>query len=264
MKIAKILSAAAASVVAATALATAASAELVKVEGGDAGLTSATGMWLVQVYNEGNPDENKPATDFGIDLAAVDGIRVTFTPADTEWFEGNCGGAIVFSANGGDIAQGSDLWDTYNWTSASFWGVNDDALTHEDGTPYTAAEDQAIQAVKVGDYTYTLTWTGVNNPIANGDASTIGCMQVAMQEWGSDMSEMKVLKLEVLDASGNVLVAFDENGTPSVANQAGGSTGGAATGDDKGSPDTGVESVAAVAGLAVVAAGAIVLSRKRK
>ncbi len=33
---------------------------------------------------------------------------------------------------------------------------------------------------------------------------------------------------------------------------------------DKGSPDTGVEGVAAVAGLAVVAAGAVVMSRKRK
>ena len=33
---------------------------------------------------------------------------------------------------------------------------------------------------------------------------------------------------------------------------------------DKGSPDTGVEGVAAIAGLAVVAAGAVVLSKKRK
>lgn len=38
----------------------------------------------------------------------------------------------------------------------------------------------------------------------------------------------------------------------------------AATGADKGSPDTGVEGIAAVAGLAVVAAGALAISRKRK
>lgn len=37
-----------------------------------------------------------------------------------------------------------------------------------------------------------------------------------------------------------------------------------ATGADKGSPDTGVEGIAAVAGLAVVAAGALAISRKRK
>lgn len=34
--------------------------------------------------------------------------------------------------------------------------------------------------------------------------------------------------------------------------------------DDKGSPDTGVEGVAALAGIAVVAGGALVISRKRK
>ena len=38
----------------------------------------------------------------------------------------------------------------------------------------------------------------------------------------------------------------------------------AAATDDKGSPDTGVEGVAALAGLAVVAGGALVISRKRK
>ena len=38
----------------------------------------------------------------------------------------------------------------------------------------------------------------------------------------------------------------------------------AESGDEKGSPDTGVEGVAAVAGAAVAAAGVMVLTRKRK
>lgn len=38
----------------------------------------------------------------------------------------------------------------------------------------------------------------------------------------------------------------------------------AAAGEDKGSPDTGVEGVAAVAGVAVLAAGAVLVSKKRK
>ena len=38
----------------------------------------------------------------------------------------------------------------------------------------------------------------------------------------------------------------------------------ATTTTEKGSPDTGVEGIAAVAGVAVVAAGAVVLSKKRK
>ena len=33
--------------------------------------------------------------------------------------------------------------------------------------------------------------------------------------------------------------------------------------DDKGSPDTGVEGVAALAGIAVLAAGAVILTRKK-
>lgn len=269
MKITKILSAAAASVVAAAALAASASATLVTVSDGDAGLSSGTGMWLVQIYNEGNEAENKPATDYGINLADVAAIQVIFSVDDPDWFTGQCGGAVVFSCNGGDIGGSGALFDTYNWPSGSFWGVNDPDLTDDDGNPYAAAEDQALQAEKVGDYTYSLTYT-VSNPIANGDAATVGCMQAALQEWGGDMSDMKVEKMNVLDASGNVLIAFDEKGVATVSGASDASstvvdtTSPAPSGEDKGSPDTGVEGVAAVAGLAVVAAGAVALSKKRK
>lgn len=264
MKIAKILSAAAASVVAAAALAASASATLVTVSDGDAGLSSGTGMWLVQIYNEGNEAENKPATDYGIDLAAVDTIQVIFSVAEPDYFIGQTGGAIIFSCNGGDIGYSGALFDTYNWPAGQFWGVNDPDLTDDDGNPFTAAQDMALQAEKVGDYTYSLTYK-VSNPIANGDAATVGCMQAAMQEWGNDMSDMKVESMTVLDASGATLISFDANGKAT----AGGSsavvdTDAPAGTTDKGSPDTGVEGVAAVAGLAVVAAGAVALSKKRK
>lgn len=267
MKIAKILSAAAASVVAAAALAASASATLVTVTDGDAGLSSGTGMWLVQIYNEGNEAENKPATDYGIDLAAIDAIQVIFSVADPDWFTGQCGGGVVFSCNGGDIGGSGALYDTYNWASGQFWGVNDPDLLDDDGNPYVAADNQTLQAEKVGDYTYSLTYK-VSNPFANGDAATAGCVQAAMQEWGADMSDMKVEKMNVLDASGNVLISFDEKGNATVAGS--GSTNtvvdteAPTTGDNKNNVDTGVEGVAAVAGLAVVAAGAVALSKKRK
>ena len=265
MKIAKILSAAAASVVATAALAASASATLTTVSDGDAGLSSGTGMWLVQVFNEGNPDENKPATDYGIDLAAIDSIQVVFSAADTEVFTGQCGGAVVFSCNGGDIGSSGDLYDTYNWASGSFWGVNDPDLTDDEGNPFAAAQDQALQAEKVADYTYSLTYK-VSNPFANGDAKTAGCVQVAMQEWGADMSDFTVESMKVLDASGNALVTFDGKGNATVASGSNTvvDTEAPTTGDNKNNADTGVEGVAAVAGLAVVAAGAVALSKKRK
>lgn len=267
MKIAKILSAAAASVVAATALAASASATLTLADSPDAGLSSGTGMWLVQVYNVGNEAENKPATDYGFDLSAVSAIEITFSPADAEWFDNQCGGAVVFSCNGEDIANGTDLWTKYNWPGTwSFWGVNDPDLTDDEGNPYAAAADQGVQAEKVAENTYKLHADIVNPFVADG-VSKIGCMQVGLQEWGASMSDMTVVKCDVLDASGAVLVSFDGNGNATVA---GGSNtvvdtdAPAATGENKGSPDTGVEGVAAVAGLAVVAAGAVALSKKRK
>ncbi|MGN0619443.1 MAG: NPXTG-anchored protein [Ruminiclostridium sp.] len=59
-----------------------------------------------------------------------------------------------------------------------------------------------------------------------------------------------------------VVAPADE--TPVVDNTAAAGDVDAATDSSKGSPDTGVADVAAVAGLAIVAAGAVVISRKRK
>lgn len=93
------------------------------------------------------------------------------------------------------------------------------------------------------------------------------------------MSDIEVVKTELSDSNGNLLATFDAKGnvtlaggaaapvddtaaddTASDATDAGAST----TTPSKGSPDTGVEGVAAVAGVAIVAAGAVVLSKKRK
>ena len=93
------------------------------------------------------------------------------------------------------------------------------------------------------------------------------------------MSDIEVVKTELSDANGNVLATFDALGnvtygagaaadeTPAADdNTAADAEAPAATTTttEKGSPDTGVEGIAAVAGVAVVAAGAVVLSKKRK
>ncbi len=256
MKIAKILSTVAAAAVATTALATSAGAILTVVE--TTGTTSSgTGMWLVQVYNVGNEAEGKAPTDYGIDYTQTAYIDVTVqvAEADQDWFEGSFGGSIITSC------------DEHNWPSNEFWGVSDADLGIE-----TLAADKPVQFVKVGDYTYKgrCVMTADN---AFMPGSTY--VQTGLQEWGDAMNSYTVISLELLDASENVLLSFDGAGNATVG-------GGAATeapstdapatdapatdapAADKTSPDTGVEGVAAVAGLAVVAAGAVVLSKKRK
>ena len=72
MKLRKIMTGIVASSLAVSTLAIVTSADgilkQVKEEDGkSAGLSSGSGSWLIQVYNEGNPDEGKPATKYDID-----------------------------------------------------------------------------------------------------------------------------------------------------------------------------------------------------
>ena len=100
-------------------------------------------------------------------------------------------------------------------------------------------------------------------------------VQIAFQEWSTGMTDITVLGMNVKDADGNMLISYDANGnitynvadaaadTP-VADEPASDAATTAPAADKGSPDTGIEGIAAVAGVAVVAAGAVALSRKRK
>lgn len=274
MKFSKIASAAAAIAAAGMMSAVASAGCLVPAKNPTPALGSDAAMWILQLYNEGNEAENKPATDRDMDYSKVAKLAFTVSVVDDEYrdmFEGQIGGGIILSINGGDISQDKkDLWDKYNWPSQNFWGVNDPDLE------LTAAEDQAVIGNKVSDYTYKFVTSEFTNPLANGDASVIGCMQVAFQEWGSEMfATVTIDKLEVLDASDNVLMTFDGDGNEI----AGGSTSAPADttpADPAPAPadstttapannvDTGVESLAVVVGVAALAAGTVVLSKKRK
>lgn len=264
MKFSKLLSAAAA-IAAAGMMTVAASAELVVYDDASAGLSSGTGQWLVQVFNEGNEAENKPKTDYGIDLSKVAKLSATIKvlSEDEVFWDGAVGGALVLSINGGDIGTSGDLFDKYNWVgepSKEFWGVTDPELTLE-----TFSADKPCTVTKVGDYTYKIDSPEYNNPLANGDASTIGCMQVCLQEWGAAITRFDVVSVEVKDASDNVMITFDGKGNATMGS--GSSTTTPSAGDNNSGAnnvDTGVEGVAAVVGVAALAAGAVVLSRKRK
>lgn len=270
MRFKKLLSAAMALAVAGSVAATA-SAELVKVENPEPGLSSVTNSWLVQVYNIGQPEYYKPATDYGIDYSKVSKCSVTFTvlEEDRVFWDGQVGGALVLSINGGDIPiyetdengnpvyktdengdivyqterakdengnyikdeNGKDVYDfvldengekipiikshplhdKYNWPTQQWWGVTDEELGLD-----KAAADKDIVAEKIGDYTYKLTSNVYDNPLANGDAENIGCMQFAFNEWSGNIARVEVTNVDVMDSADNVLISFDGSGKAKV------------------------------------------------
>ena len=285
MKLRKIMAGVVATALAASTLAVAASAAcLTKVEGTESTLSTGTGMWLLQLYNKGNEAEGKPATKLDIDYSKIAALTFTFqvNEEDKELWDGTIGGSVVFSCNGEKLGVQNDedaakaaLFDKYNWPSCEFWGVLDEELLGPVGEGSTYDDTKPGKVEKVGDYTYAVTNDILVNPITAGDASSIedmGCMQVGLQEWGSGIAAVTVTKLDVKDASGNVLVSFDEKGVPTI--------GGASTPADTTAPadttvpttgdstkpntNTGVESVAVVAGIAVLATGAVIVAKKRK
>ena len=285
MKLRKIMAGVVATALAASTLAVAASAAcLTKVEGTESTLSTGTGMWLLQLYNKGNEAEGKPETKLDIDYSKIAALTFTFqvNEKDKELWDGTIGGSVVFSCNGEKLGVQNDedpakaaLFDKYNWPSCEFWGVLDEELLGPVGEGSTYDDTKPGKVEKVGDYTYAVTNDILVNPITAGDASSIedmGCMQVGLQEWGSGIAAVTVTKLDVKDASGNVLVSFDEKGVPTIGGAstpadttAPADTTKPTTGDStKPNTNTGVESVAVVAGIAVLATGAVIVAKKRK
>ena len=246
MKITKILSAAAAAVVAVSAVAVSASADFRPVTGGtEYCLADGTGNYGVCLFSDGTNKDNVPAMSLDIDLSQVTHVAFTFDVIDDadnrDWWDGMGGGAIVVSAHSDKTNEDADLYNKYNWaTAGNFWGVIDEDLGLE-----TRDDTQGILAEKVGDYTYKIE-ADVINPVANGDIGNLSLYRIFMQVWSFTMSDA------------------DDNTAADAATVDAEAPAATTTTTEKGSPDTGVEGIAAVAGVAVVAAGAVVLSKKRK
>lgn len=277
MKITKILSAAAAAVVAVSAVAVSASADFRPITDGTQHLLAdGTGNYGICLFSDGTNKDKVPAMSIdGLDLSQITHVAFTFDVIDDadnrDWWDGMGGGAIVVSAHSDLTTTDADLYNKYNWASAgNFWGVIDEDLGLE-----TQDASQGITATKVGDYTYKIE-ADVINPVANGDIGNLSLYRVFMQAWSFTMSDIEVVKTELSDSNGNLLATFDGKGnvtlataaaadeTPAAEDTAAATDTSAETTPAKGSPDTGVEGIAAVAGVAVVAAGAVVLSKKRK
>ena len=277
MKTRKIVSAIAATAVAAATLSISAAATLAVAPNPNEGLNSNSGMWMRKLHtlSEG--------IDVGINCLDIGSVKFRVTPESIDDFEeGAIGGAIVMSS-------GPSLSADHNWPMANFWGVYDEE--HE--LYGRASEDDAdsgnpIHLVTEGDYIYSITLNIDDTNCVMEDAYNDegGYVQVAFQEWGGELfTDIKVLSLEVFDKSGNLMISFDENGNvvsapaaataapaaddtaaPAADDTAAPAAGdvAAATDSSKGSPDTGIGDVAAVAGIAIAAAGALIIAAKKK
>lgn len=282
MKFRKLFAGIAAAAVAASAVAATAGAELIEVEDvkDENGLLlfdSSPTSWMPVAYSNGERDASQKAViDYGVDWSKAQRVEVVFVVDDQnpeysrdDW-DGNFGGGIVLSSQ----ADGNT---THNWNAKQFWGVIDEDLELE-----TIDENKDLRLAKEGDYTYRLTMPIDEDNFVVDNAQLV---QICIQDWsGVTFWAMKVKSMEVKDESGNIMISWDENGkcnlapvgataapaeeatvtaAPASDVAAAGDTA-AATTSSKGSPDTGVADVAAVAGIAVVAAGAFIVSKKQK
>lgn len=264
MKFAKLISVIAAAAAVSAAVTCTAGAELVVPSAPSTAVAeSGTGMFKCLIYQ--GELGIKPAYKLS-DIASFT-YTITVDEDNQDWFEGNVGGAMVVSCGPTDATPAD-----HNWIQTNYWGVVDEDLEIN-----TANPDEVVQAVKVGDYTYALTLKidESNCPYDEVLELSNGWCALCLSDWSSDMAPITVSGLEINDASGNVLAKYDGNGniveggsapedtTPPADTSAPADTATPAA-PDKGSPDTGVEGIAAVAGVAALAAGAVVISRKRK
>ena len=267
--------------------------------GMDLVFSSAT-SWMPIAYNNGErnetvlADKTKAIVDYGVDWSQAKSIEVAFhVTEDTrkDWAEeNNFGGAIILSSN----ADGNS---EHNWPAKEFYGVNDDALE------FTAESAKELQVEKTGDYAYKVVcpiddtnsvvpnqqmvqisfsdyagavWWQVQvdsmsvkdasgNTLISWDGATGACslspVGAAVEE--APAVEETAVPVEEAVPAAEETASVDAAAETAAPAPAAGDTA-AATTSTKGSPNTGIEDVAVVAGIAAVAAGAFVVAKKRK
>ena len=114
-------------------------------------------------------------------------------------------------------------------------------------------QDWESSVAVTGDGTYTLT----SKTFDSADGAIVFVIDIAEMGADAGISQDEDYDMSVITVS-NVSIT-----TTTAGDAANGSTDGAGADPNKGSPDTGVEGVAVVAGLAIIAAGAVVVAKKR-
>lgn len=210
-------------------------------------LTIGNGSWLMQLYNIGNEEEGKPATDWGIDVTQVASFTLYSElvrgvdeelAIDLDLYDNSIdgfGGSFIYSANGGTIGSQSDspdykeetvdefgnkvaavsMYTKYNWPQNEWWGLPEEGDTpegYENGNQGNVAYDKKLHMEYIRKFAYSLTYDVANDTSSEDIVWPAGatCYQVGLQEWGQDFAlNLKIHALVCKDADGNVMVAFD-------------------------------------------------------
>ena len=237
MKMKKILAGVAASALAVTAMAASASA----VNIADYFEKNVEGNHGAALYLIANDGKAQWAVDAGVDITTVYGVKfyVTFDAADVADEATWLGGAVVANSN-------STGWKQVEWGRVDkeiTADLENGTVTWQNGAPIFAADDE-----------YAQLW------LVDKDGNVIT---------GNDAAETTEAETEA--ATEAETEAATEAETEAATDAAPAETTAAPNGDttntpvtDKGNADTGIEGVAVVAAIAVLAGGAVVIAKKRK
>jgi|GEM_PF-2713908 len=209
---------------------------------------------LMSMYDAEAAAKNNANFELGgkIDLLAALGAdwdKFTKVEADFTWTPGTgwCGGAGI--GGGADVEGGS------GWISGPEFGAAN-------------ANEGVVNDGKATQTIIDLEGKHLSQVAALNEDGTVSFGEMQIQKWWNcDEANAKILAIRFLGDDGSVIAELKapvtEEAAP-VAEVAVTTGDVAAATDSKGNPDTGIADVAAVAGLAVVAGGAIVISKKRK
>ncbi len=133
------------------------------------------------------------------------------------------------------------------------------------------AEAAGINVTDVAVTTYSADGTVTDVPVNQdnvifGDIEANGKIRIELFNAYGDTSSAPAVDTSNINFDEKIAVTFTITGVGAAASEDAGAvdTYAPVEGGDKQSPDTGVEGVAAVAGVAVLAAGAVLVSKKRK
>lgn len=236
MKFKKILATAAASMVAASVIATSASADFMEVDGMDEGYSIGTGMVMSTVFC--NVEADMPMKDYGVDLSKLGYVSFSMEIPDGDdlesksYFDGAFGGAVGISIHANNISKDDDKekWDLYNWNSTEYWGLIDTGIpdpnsydvdgVYMDGMPtyVNTWGEKATFVETLSPYHYRVK-APVVNPIVDGACTVddITDVRVFLQAWGGGGNPwsfyyVKVTRTVLYDLDNKPILAFDETG----------------------------------------------------
>jgi len=252
MKLRKILAAVAASAVAVSAMAVTASAVDAQGTDGEALIAFAGGDWTAQYWADGaewaSVEETVIITGDGSYSVTVTAKSTGVDEETGEDYVADGTTDIAFAAL--QVVNGETLFPGMVITIDSV-ELDGNAVTLN-GTPYTSSDDAVTTRVNLfNEWVSTLP-----EDARTADGLAADATPTAMDKACGAWTTMTV-NFTVTGAGAGAAEDATTEEAPAAGDVAG------ETDSSKGSPDTGVEDVAVVAGLAIVAAGAVLVSKKR-